>query len=273
MRPDPSQPEIRRAPLTPAARQALTSAVLARTTGSACDRALWLIGARPDGSFDAQTTALLAGHLEHCAKCSAIERTITDTRAILATLAELEPVGQFTSDVVAMTSRRRRAAGLPVWARLGRRWEWIRGLGERASTAWQRMLARPRLSLEAAYLATVLLVVLVGNPGLIADRLGAGSTGQVADAAATSAGAGVGRQNVASQGGGSAVPAFLDRAMREVESRQESAARGWNWFAERTSQLVTSSLDWLRGLFGWTEPRTDAPTPTEPAKPPVRASQ
>jgi hypothetical protein len=134
------------------------------------------------------------------------------------------------------------------------------------------VLARPRLSLELAYLATVLLVIVIGNPGLIADALGARTSSLVAGEAA-SATAGVRPEGMATQGVGSVMPAFVERAMREVESKQASAAKGWNWFVDRTAKLVAASWNWLRGLFGWLEPQTPQPAQTEPPRVPVRASQ
>jgi len=269
----PHQPIIRRATLTPAERRAMTSAVLARTTGSACQRALTLVGGQPDGPLDPQTTALVAGHLEHCTGCRAIERTLSETRAVLATLVEIEPGAAFTAHVVAATSGRRVRARGPMWAGLSERWAWAGALREGAAFIWERMLARPRLSLELAYLATVLVVIIIGNPGLIADALGARSSEFVAGESASSASARVGQRGVALQGPRLVVPAFVERAMREVESKQASAAKGWNWLVERTSQLVAASWDWLRGLFSWIGAQTAPPAPTEPAKAPVRAGQ
>jgi hypothetical protein len=271
----PHQPIICRTLMTPAERRAMTSAVLARTAGSACQRALTLVGGQPDEPLDAQTTALVAGHLEHCEECRAIERTLAETRDGLASLAEIEPGVEFTAHVVAATSGRRSSARRPMWAGLSQRWAWTVAFGERAASTWDRVLARPRLSLELAYLATVLLVIIIGNPGLVADALGARTSGLVAGDTASGT-AGGRQQGMASQGIGSVIPAFVERAMREVERKQESAAKSWNWFVERTSQLWSASWNWLRGLFDWVGAQTTPPAPsaqTEPAKGPVRASQ
>jgi len=272
MTPQAHQPGIRRAPLTPAERRAMTSAVLARTTGSVCQRALALVGGRPDEPLDTQTTALVAGHLGHCEQCRAIEQTLAETRDVLATLAEIEPRSEFAAQVVAATSGRRVPARRPTWAGLSQRWAWAGALRDRAAFTWDRVLARPRLSLELAYLATVLLVIIIGNPGLIADALGARSSRFVSGESASRT-AGVRQQGAARQDIESVMPAFVGRAMREVESKQASAAKGWNWFVERTSQLWSASWDWLRELFGWVGAQTAPPAPTEPAKAPLRGSQ
>ena len=273
MKPHLQQPSIRRAMLTPAERQAMASAVLAQTSGSPCQRALTLLGGQPDAPLDDQTTALVEGHIEHCDECRAVERTLTETRAVLATLAEIAPGDEFIRDVVAATSGRRHSARRPVWAGPSSRWAWAGAFRGRAAVAWERVLARPRLSLELAYLATVLLVIVIGNPGLIADALGARTSGLVAGDAATAM-AGVRQPGVISQRMRAAMPSFVERAMREVEGKQASAAKGWSWLVERTSQLLTASWDWLRGLFGWIDPpRANPSAKTEPPRAPVRASQ
>lgn len=250
----------------------MTAAVLAQTTGPACQRALTLVGGQPDEALDAQTAALVVGHLEHCAECRAIERTLTEARAVLATLAEIEPDADFTAHVVAATSGRRVSARRPMWTSLSRRWAWAGALRERTTSAWERVLARPRLSLELAYLATVLVVIVIGNPGLIADALGARTSSLVAGGAG-SAIAGAGQPGIVTPRVGSGMPAFVERAMREVEIKRASAAKGWNWFVDRTAKLVAASWNWLRGLFGWLEPQTPHPAQTEPPRVPVRASQ
>lgn len=272
MTPQAHQPDFRRVALTPSERGAMTAAVLARTTGSVCARALALVGSQPDESFDAQTAALVAGHLDHCDGCRAVEQTISETRAVLATMAEMEPAAGFTAQVVAATAGRRVAAWGALWAGLAERWAWPAAVRDRAASAWDRVLARPRLSLELAYLATVLLVIVIGNPRLIADALGARTTGLVAGDFA-SATVGIRQPGLAVQARGPALPAFVGRAMREIESRQASAAKGWNWLVLRTSQLVAASWNWLRGLFGWFDKQPPPLGSTEPAKAPVRASQ
>jgi len=271
MKPRAHEPTIRRAILTPTQRRAMTMAVLAQTSGSVCERATTLLGGQFDEPADEQTSALLAGHLEHCDSCRAVAHTLTDLRPLLASLSSIEPASNFTADVIAATSGRRTAARIPAWSRLSRRWTWAVTFGDRAASAWQRVLARPRLSLELAYLATVLLVVVVGNPGLIADALGARANGP-AGGDATTAVVGVRQPGTAAQASRTMMPTFVQRAILEVERKQESAAKGWSWFVERTSQWLSASWDWLRGLFGWIRTE-DPPARTEPSKAPARASQ
>jgi hypothetical protein len=268
----PRRPEhlpIRRAVLSAADRQALAGAVMARTTGSACQRALVLIGAQPDGAFDAATSALLQGHLEHCTECRAVERTVAESRAVLATFTEIDPGAAFAAQVVAVTSaarpeRSRRPAGRterrPAWASAGHA-----GLAD----WWDRLLARPRLSLEIAYLATVLLVVIVGNPGLVADALSA----RIGGAPIVRVVSGAPGSAIAGPAAGVAEPSLVERIVREVEARQARVASGWTWLMERASQWMNASWNWIRNLFGVAEPLPAAGAVTEPATPPVRASR
>jgi predicted anti-sigma-YlaC factor YlaD len=259
-------------PLTPSERSAMTAAVLARTTGSACQRALLLAGGEPEEPFDVQTAALVSGHLEHCPECRAVAQTLAETRAALAGLVEIEPGAEFTAQVLAATSGRRAPSRRVRWVGLSGRWAWAGTIRERAASAWERVLARPRLSLELAYLATVLLVIVIGNPAVVADAL-ATRTSRLVAREAVSASAGVRQLGTATSGVGSVMPTMVERAMRVLESKQTSAAKGWTWFVERTSQLVSASWDWFRGLFGWVAFQAAPPAPTEPAKPPVRVSQ
>jgi hypothetical protein len=233
---------------------------------------LTLVGGEPDGLLNEQTKTLMAGHLEHCAECRAVAATLVEARAVLATFTELDPGADFTAQVVAATPGRRspvrrrtgaRSSGLRGWIQVGR---------GRVAVAWERMLARPRLSLELAYLATVLLVLVVGNPGLIADALGARTSGLVIRATGappTGDSLAAGATKVASL----PIPAFVERAMREVSNRQTAAVKGWDWFVERTSRLLSASWDWLRGVFDWFGLQQSSPDSTEPVTPPVRVSQ
>jgi hypothetical protein len=268
----PTEPAIRRITLTEVERRAMTSAVLARTTGSACQRMLTLIGGEPDGPLNEQTQALMTGHLDHCAGCRATAATLVETREVLASFAELDPGADFAAQVVAATAGHKRLAWRRTGARSSGLLGWIQVGRGRVAVAWERMLARPRLSLELAYLATVLLVLVVGNPGLIADALGARTSGLVirtAGAPPTGDALAADATKVASL----PVPAFVERVMREVSNRQTAAAKGWDWFVERTSRLLSVSWDWLRGVLEWIGLHQTLPASTEPSEPPVRVSQ
>jgi hypothetical protein len=121
----------------------LVDAVLARTSGPACSRATELVPGIADGTLEGTDAALVRLHLERCGECAAIARVLAALPADLAALAELRPDAGFARDVLARTSRRsRRAAGI-----------------------WQRLVLRPRLALEGAYVGAVVVFALVGLGG------------------------------------------------------------------------------------------------------------
>ena len=134
----------------------LVAAVLRRTSGdAACRRAEELMcalsfgagdggGEQAPGAFDAQ---LLEAHLEHCRTCASLAEALQSAATVLPSLADVDPGAGFTARVLAATSR---AAAGTLPARVG---GW-----------WRQWLARPRFAFELAYVATLLLVIVVGNP-------------------------------------------------------------------------------------------------------------
>ncbi|MGD8395467.1 MAG: hypothetical protein PVF43_08335 [Candidatus Eiseniibacteriota bacterium] len=153
-------------PPSPAEREAFVQSVLARTSGRACDRAEGHLGDYVDGHLDHDDAGLVAEHLEHCMPCRAVARTIAEMRAPLRRMAAIDPGPDFTAAVVQATTgagaRERALAPLRTRPRalalapvaLWTRW----------CAIWQALVARPRFALEAAYVGTVLLVLLVGMP-------------------------------------------------------------------------------------------------------------
>lgn len=143
----------------------LLPAVLDRTTGSPCARAEELLPALVDDELDADSREILRTHVSHCEGCSRLLAVLEESRSVLPALAELQTPASLTERVLEATSRgpQRSAfarAGLPsVASALACRW-------------WRSVLARPRASLELAYIGTVLIVVLLGNP--VAAFRGAG---------------------------------------------------------------------------------------------------
>ncbi|HEX9008758.1 MAG TPA: zf-HC2 domain-containing protein, partial [Holophagaceae bacterium] len=117
--------------------EALTQAILARTSGAPCRRARALACDFVDGGLDGAQADLLRGHLAHCTACSALVRILAESGKLLPALAEADPGPWFTQRVLRSTSRRPAARGTD------------------ARTAWRRLLHRPRIALEAAYLGAV----------------------------------------------------------------------------------------------------------------------
>ena len=78
----------------------LTAAILARTSGSACERAAELISL-PAEDLAAGDRTLLDLHRETCDDCEALARSMAWVTETLPGMAELEPDAAFTADVLA----------------------------------------------------------------------------------------------------------------------------------------------------------------------------
>jgi anti-sigma factor RsiW len=131
--------------------------VLRRTTGPACRRAEDLLPDFADGLLDAGTASLVASHLAHCAACAALAETLRAMGPVLASLAEVEPGPDLLVSVLDATSRRPKERVGSGFSRIAGWQAWVAGWSE-------LLLSRPRLSLEAAYIGTVLFVLVFGNP-------------------------------------------------------------------------------------------------------------
>lgn len=123
----------------------LTGAVLAATSGASCGRCEDQLVAHRDGELDADSFELMNQHFEHCGDCRALAQVLGWLTETLPAMREVELDHQFTAEVLARTS-----------ARPPRPWE--------AMAARLRQWAqRPLFPVEAAYVATLLLVLLFGT--------------------------------------------------------------------------------------------------------------
>lgn len=130
----------------------LTRRILDRTSGGACSRAEDLLGSRWDATLAPLDDELLVGHLGRCTACREVALILDRLQPALPGLAEREPGPAFTARVLARTSRKQ-----PVPNLIDR----LAGhLQDRIRDAWQR----PRLALEAAWVAAVLTALLVWSP-------------------------------------------------------------------------------------------------------------
>lgn len=134
--------------LDEASHAALTAAILARTSGTTCRAARDRLCALVDGELSTLDRELVEGHLAACEACSALAGALKQTSRVLPGFAEIRPPETFVQQVLAATSRQMVEPSL----------------GERV-TAWLLGAARrPQFSLEVAYVCTLLLVLLFGNP-------------------------------------------------------------------------------------------------------------
>jgi anti-sigma factor RsiW len=139
----------------------LTTAVLSRTSGPACRRAGSRLCDLADGLLADDEAELVRLHLRHCAACDALASTLASLAAALPAMAEIEPDAEFTADVLSASR-----------ARSGRRHRGLAAFGA-------RLLARPRLALEGAYVGAMLLSLALGAPtGRTAAMLDFGGLGQ-----------------------------------------------------------------------------------------------
>lgn len=127
----------------------LSQAILARTSGGACESARRNLPARLDGELDVVEAELVSGHLRSCPDCAGLARALERVQEDLPLLATADPGPRFVEQVLARTSRRVRRQ--PLEARI--------------AAAISRWLERPRIAWEGAFVATVVLVMPVLAPG------------------------------------------------------------------------------------------------------------
>jgi anti-sigma factor RsiW len=219
-----------RVPSTPEAGIAgntdIVDSVLGRTIGSACKRAENLLCDYADGALAANDSAILAAHLGHCAQCGALVGSLREMNGVLAGLAELDPGPAFVPRVLAATSWRQPA---PSWLP-GRLGEWLQSLVE-----------RPRFAFEAAYVGTLLFVLIFGNP---ANTLQAASERTVAVAQS-----GIGQVR-------SALPAALSSlplgGVEDVQKALPLARVGGDLSAQGGSLAHAADGWWDRAFSAWT---------------------
>lgn len=120
----------------------LTRAILARTSGDPCRRLEQLACDFVDGELEAAQAQLAHLHLAHCPACTALVAALGTLQVTLPTLAQADPGPAFTQTVLRAT--RRAPAGWPALPSALP--------NPRPGAVWRRLMARPRIALEAAYL-------------------------------------------------------------------------------------------------------------------------
>ncbi|RPJ69848.1 MAG: zf-HC2 domain-containing protein [Acidobacteria bacterium] len=134
--------------LDEAGQASLTASVMRKTGGDPCGSARDRLCGFADGTLEAFERDLVAGHVSNCGRCAALADALARSAAVLPSFATLTPPEPFVSDVLSATSFR--PAEPSVLGRLG---EWL-----------GRAAIRPRFSLEVAYVCTLLLAIVFGNP-------------------------------------------------------------------------------------------------------------
>ncbi len=138
---------------------AFANGVLGRTTGAACGRAAEqledLMGDRLAG-LDRQ---LVQAHLEHCTDCRRLAVTVGWLNPLLPDMAEIDPGPEFLAGVLARTTQARRRVAYAEHP------TGPAGLMDRVGRWWEKQILRPQFAMQAAYVATVLLVLVFATPG------------------------------------------------------------------------------------------------------------
>lgn len=124
----------------------LTSAILRRTAGPVCESVWDRLCARADGALDPIEDARVSGHLGRCPECAGLDRALSSMRVALPRLADADSDPEFVRAVLARTSLAPRRAPLAE--------TWRESL--------RRLLDRPRIALEGAFVAAMILVVPLG---------------------------------------------------------------------------------------------------------------
>jgi hypothetical protein len=236
--------------------------VLARTSGG-CGRVRELLAGRPDTALADIDAHLVGGHLAGCAACSEMAVVLDAARLELASLAMLEPGPGFVEGVLERTSRR---AAQPT---LTDRWRGV----------WERLVSRPRLAWEVAYVATLCWLVFFG-PSVSALEW---TTARVATVAREHVPSKLDALGDAFEEWRATVSAELGTASTAVEQRRgswfESAAITFEKSLAWVQQTAVALLDGLeaavRAAASWVAEFVGGLTadPTEPAKDAARSHQ
>ncbi|MBK9795120.1 MAG: zf-HC2 domain-containing protein [Holophagaceae bacterium] len=244
-----------RPPLSsPAARSDLTAAILAQTSGPACDRLRGLACAFVDETLPAGDRELVSQHLKHCPKCRGLVAELEAAHHELPGFAQVDPGATFTASVLSRTR-----SPLPP----------ILPPPDRFVAGWANLMRRPRAALEAAYLATA--------AGLILSQLPLPGSGAPAGSAFISRVRTEGRASlaqVAFHGQGLTRRALATAPVRVLHSRESA----WASFRTRLNQRLDRSWKRLAKAANatwttlWPQRKTSAPPSTEPPKAPPRSA-
>jgi hypothetical protein len=136
----------------------LTAGILTRTSGPVCSEAERRLCGWIDGVSNKDGGAVISIHLLHCPSCSALAGSLRELNHILPEMALLQPDASFAADVLKATSDRPAAAGTGASVTGVRQW-------------WRSMMQRPRFAWEAAYVGALLVLIALGNPAALLQRM------------------------------------------------------------------------------------------------------
>ena len=232
----------------------LTAAILAQTSGPACDRLRGLACGFVDGTLPTEDRELVSLHLEHCPQCRAMVAGLGEAIRVLPGFAQVDPGAAFTTAVLTRT-RSPLPPSLPP--------------PDRFLAGWGNLMRRPRAALEAAYLATAAGLILTQLP-LPGSAGPAGSA--LISRVRTDGRASIAR--VAFHGQGLTRSALATAPVRILRSRESA----WTVLRIRFSQRIERSWKWLTKAANatwswlWPQRQTSVPPAAEPPKAPPRSA-
>lgn len=124
----------------------LIQAVLDKTSGKSCGYSHKLLPDYIDGAMSTASNELIESHLKNCRSCRQMHQTLKELMEELPALAQIDPGSSFTRECM-HAFREVQDQRSQSWIRPGR--------------IWSRLVARPRLAWESAYVLTLLLFVFL----------------------------------------------------------------------------------------------------------------
>lgn len=132
--------------IEPTETEKLVQAVLEKTSGKNCGHSHELLPDYVDGILATSSRELIEQHLENCHSCQRIHQTMKELKEVLPGLAQIDPGSAFTWECM--------QAFRQVQTQHSQSWIWLRRI-------WGRLLTRPRIAWESAYILTLLFFVLL----------------------------------------------------------------------------------------------------------------
>lgn len=215
--------------------QELAREILRKTIGSACARVREQICDYVDGRLSREDSNILAIHIENCEVCRELTETLQRLTKALPHMADLDPGAAFTRRVLAVTCRREQSNF---------------GRGDLLAGWWNAVVRRPRFAWEAAYVGTLILALVIGNPVLMTMAASSpletvrGKTHQVWNAATEEL---TGLRAAASSGAAETAGRLSQEVAGNRYQTRESAVRLWQKWQGSAADTASLSLARVRG--------------------------
>lgn len=125
-----------------------TKAIMDKTTGPGCDRALSLYMCQMEDEIPDSDRTLMNEHLRYCATCSEVVQTVNDLFPIMRDMAEMQPDSWFAADVIRRTRQLRwHERGIVAWI----------------SDRWERFVSSPQFGIQTAYVGALIFSLTIGS--------------------------------------------------------------------------------------------------------------